>query len=79
MLLLMVLLAYLPIPGNSSSIGMGLGLGGGLALELYAKKHIEDWKQRPTKRIWKPLLICLAIFVPLLTLMIFALENPPVE
>ena len=79
MLLLIVLLSFLPIPGNNSSVGIGMGIGGGLALELYAKKYIEDWKDHPTKRIWKPLLICLAIFIPLIAVIIYAQANPSSE
>jgi hypothetical protein len=76
MLLLIGLLSYLSGSGSSSSLGMGVGLGGGLGLELYAKKNIENWKEHPAKRIWKPLLICVAIFVPFIVLMVFALASP---
>lgn len=75
MVLLMVLLSYLPSSGSSSSLSMGVGLGGGLALEYYAKKFIVDWKEHPTKRIWKPLLICLAITLPILALVIYGVEQ----
>jgi hypothetical protein len=79
MLLLMGLLYNLPSTGRNSSLSMGVGLGGGVALEFYAKKYIGDWKEHPVKRIWKPLLICLAVFVPVIALMIYAVANSPVE
>ena len=76
MMLLMGLLSYLPGSGGSSSISIGVGVGGGLALEIYAKKYIVDWKEHPTKRIWKPLLICFAITLPILALIIYGMEQP---
>ena len=77
-LLFIALLYNLPLPINNSSISIGVGIGSGIALETYTKKYNEDWKQHPAKRLWKPLLICLVAFVPIIALMIFAVENPTI-
>ena len=77
MVLLIGLLSYLPSSGSSSSLSIGVGIGGGLALEIYAKQYIENWKEHPTKRIWKPLVICLVIFIPIVALVLYAAAYQP--
>lgn len=70
--LVMVLAALLPEQVGGSWIGVATGLAGGLALTSYFQQLVPDHEAFPKRSIVKPLLICLAIFVPLLALVIYA-------
>ena len=52
------------------------GYIGSMGLEAYAKKFIENRDEFPAKGIMKPLLICLAITVPIIAVIIYGLSNP---
>ena len=49
------------------------GLAGAGGLNAYAARFITDRSRHPAKKTGKPLLICLAVFVPLIALLIYAL------
>jgi hypothetical protein len=74
MLLLLTILALLPEGKGSGNngLGIGVGIGGGYALTLYSDSVIPNKADFPIKSIWKPLLICLLIFIPLVTLILYA-------
>ncbi|WP_303311897.1 hypothetical protein [Hymenobacter sp. BT730] len=70
--LVLIAVSYLPErASNSSTIGVVTGLIGGLALTAYSDKVIPQKETFPKKKIWKPLLICLLIFIPLIGLIIY--------
>ena len=77
--LLMFALSYLPDNFGGSFLPIAVGLVGSIGLEAFFKKYISNWEEIPTKSIVKPLLICLAIFIPLITLLIYAMVNAPAE
>ena len=70
--LMVWLTSFLP-DRMGSSIGLAIGLAGGLGLSAYFEKNLPNKDEFPTKRIMKPLLICLAIFIPLIALMVYAI------
>ena len=71
--LMVWLTSFLPDRMGGSSIGLIIGMVGGLGLNAYFEKTLPNKDEFPTKRIVKPLLICLAIFIPLIALMVYAL------
>ena len=72
------LLTYVPSTSSSAVFPIVVGYVGAMGLEAYSKPFIENRADFPAKSIVKPLLICLAIFVPLITLLIYALVSQPV-
>jgi hypothetical protein len=74
-ILVLAVVSYLPErASNSSAIGVVTGLIGGLALTAYSDKVIPENGEFPKKKVWKPLLICLLIFIPLIALIIYLLS-----
>jgi ABC-type transporter Mla maintaining outer membrane lipid asymmetry permease subunit MlaE len=67
---------YVPISSNSGIFPIVVGYVGAMGLEAYSKKFIGNRVEFPAKRIVKPLLICLAIAVPLLALIFYSLFHP---
>ena len=67
------LLTYVPTRSSSSIFPIVAGYIGSMALEAYAKKFIGNRDEFLAKGIVKPLLICLAIFVPIVALAIYGL------
>ena len=65
-----VLPSLLPASGNSLSIPINLA-GAYILSDVIYKKYIPDGENYPTKSIRKPLIIGLAIFVPLTILAIY--------
>ncbi len=70
---MIVLLALLPYSPNTGAYTVGVGLAAGYGLNGYADRFIPTPRDYPTKSIWRALIICLLIFVPLLALLIYAL------
>ncbi len=55
-----------------TSLTMLLNIAGAVALsEFLFKKYFPDEKQYPKKKIWKPLIISIAIILPFLLALIF--------
>jgi hypothetical protein len=70
------LLAFVPVSSTSGVFPVVLGYVGAMGLEIYAKKFIENRDASPAKGIVKPLLICLAVTVPLIALLFYSLSYP---
>ncbi|GAB3237522.1 hypothetical protein GCM10027346_29190 [Hymenobacter seoulensis] len=65
------------LPGRQvggSGFNVAFGIGGGIALNAYFDRIVENKELFPAKKIWKPLLICLAVFTPLLIGLFYALS-----
>ena len=75
-ILINIALLYIPRRNNS---GLGFivnGLGAVLMMQLFWNKYIgKDTEYRP-KPIWKPLIICILIFIPIVILMFWAQNQP---
>jgi hypothetical protein len=54
---------------GGSGIGLAVGLAGGFALSSYSETIIKG--PYPAKSIWKPLLICILIFIPVVALIVY--------
>lgn len=67
------LLTYVPIGSTNGIFPIVLGYLGAMGLEMYAKPFIKQRDEFPAKGIAKPLVICLAIFIPLIALIIYSL------
>ena len=70
------LLTYVPIGSTSGVFPVVLGYVGSMGLEAYARKFIANRDAFPAKSITKPLVICLAITVPLVALLFYSLSYP---
>ncbi|MGY3089453.1 hypothetical protein ACVWYF_002501 [Hymenobacter sp. UYAg731] len=70
------LMTYVPTSSTSSVFPIVVGYLGSMGLEAYAKKFIANRDELPAKSIVKPLLICLAITVPILALIFYSLTHP---
>ena len=70
------LMTYVPATSTSSVFPIAVGYIGAMGLEMYSKKFIENRDAFPAKSIVKPLLICMAIVVPLLALIFYSLSHP---
>ena len=70
---MMVLLAFLPDSSNNGAYSVGIGLASGYGLNGYADRFIATPRDFPAKSIWRPLLVCLLLFVPIIALLIYAL------
>lgn len=71
----LVLAFLLPASSGGAGIGFVVGYAGALGLEAYFKKYVENREEFPAKRIGKPLLICLLVFVPLVALVIYGMAH----
>lgn len=71
-ILINIALLYIP---RSNNTGLGFiinGLGSVLMMQIFWNKYIgKDTEYRP-KPIWKPLIICIIIFVPIVAFFIWA-------
>ena len=72
-LLLLTLLYFVPDPSAYGAYAAGIGLAGGYGLNSYADKFILNKRTFPARSVWRPLLVCLLVFAPLLGLLIYAL------
>lgn len=70
------LLTYVPIGSTSGVFPIVVGYVGAMGLEAYSKNFLVSRDEFPAKSIVKPLLICLAITVPIIALVIYGLTNP---
>ena len=70
------LMTYVPTSSTSGVFPIVVGYVGAMGLEAYAKKFIENRNEFPAKSIVKPLLICLAVAVPLVALLFYSLLHP---
>lgn len=70
------LLRVLPLGSRSGVFLVAMGYIGAMMLEKYAKPFIPEHKQFPDKSIIKPLLICLAIVIPIIAFVIYATIHP---
>ncbi|MBO2012638.1 hypothetical protein [Hymenobacter negativus] len=70
---LLWLTSYLPDKLSGSWLPLVVGYAGAVGLESYFKKYVENPAEFPAKSIRKPLLICLAITLPLVALMVYLL------
>ncbi|WP_210517727.1 hypothetical protein [Hymenobacter terricola] len=73
------LMTYVPPTSTVGIFPIVVGYVGAMGLENYSKKFIENRSVFPAKSIVKPLLICLAIFVPLIALVFYSLTHQPVD
>lgn len=69
------LLTYVPIGSTSGVFPIVVGYVGAMGLEAYSKNFLVSRDEFPAKSIVKPLLICLAITVPIIALVIYGLTN----
>ena len=69
------LLMYVPASSTVGIFPIVVGYVGAMGLEAHAKKFIANRDEFPAKSIVKPLLICLAITVPLLALIFYSLTH----
>ncbi|WP_019948913.1 hypothetical protein [Hymenobacter aerophilus] len=70
---LMGLLYFLPDDSALGAYAVGIGLAGGYGLNSYADKFIGNKRAFPARSVWRPLLVCLLIFAPLIGLLIYAI------
>jgi hypothetical protein len=70
-LLLLWLTSYLPTRGSGIWLPLVVGYAGALGLEAYFKKFVPNRTDFPVKSIKKPLLICLAITLPLIAVVVY--------
>ena len=65
------------LPDKLSGVWLPLvvGYAGAMGLEAYFAKFVPSREGFPAKSIKKPLIICLAIFIPLTALVIYAVLN----
>ncbi|MBF9141197.1 hypothetical protein [Hymenobacter properus] len=70
-LLLLWLTSYLPNRVGGTWLPLVIGYAGAMGLEAYSKKFVPNWIDFPTKSIKKPLLICLAITLPLIAAIVY--------
>ena len=71
--LMAVVLALLPYSPNTGAYTVGVGLAAGYGLNGYADRFIANPREFPAKSIWRPLGICLLLFVPVVALLFYAL------
>ena len=73
------LTSFLPDRVSGVWLPLLVGYAGALGLEAYFKKFVENRNGHPAKNIRKPLLICLAITLPLMALVVYSLivAGPP--
>ena len=76
-LLLLWLASFLPDTVRGASLPFLIGYVGSWGLEAYFSKFLVTRDNFLVKGIRKPLLICLAIFTPIVALMLYALVNQP--
>ena len=69
------LLTYVPIGSTSGVFPIVVGYVGAMGLEAYSKNFLVSRDEFSAKSIVKPLLICLAITVPIIALVIYGLTN----
>ena len=70
------LMTYVPTSSTIGVFPIVVGYVGAMGLEAYAKKFIANRDEFPAKSIAKPLIICLAITVPILALVFYSLTHP---
>ncbi|WP_126546848.1 hypothetical protein [Hymenobacter amundsenii] len=70
--LMAIVLALLPYSPNTGAYTVGVGLASAYGLNGYADRFIANPRDFPTKSIWRPLAICLLVFVPIVALLIYA-------
>ncbi|WP_147320868.1 hypothetical protein [Hymenobacter lapidiphilus] len=68
-----VLVSFLPNTSAYGAYAAGIGLAGGYGLNTYADSFILNKQDHPARSIWRPLLLCLLVFVPLLGLLVYVL------
>ncbi|QJX48025.1 hypothetical protein HMJ29_14190 [Hymenobacter taeanensis] len=73
MLIILLIIAALPDLPGGSGLGLGIGLAGGLILNAYSDKILGSKEGYPTKKTWKPLLICSAVFIPIIFILLIPL------
>lgn len=67
------LASYLSDRVSGTWLPLVVGYAGAMGLEAYFKKFVENPADFPAKSIRKPLLICLAVTLPLVVLMVYIL------
>ncbi|MDO7846047.1 hypothetical protein Q5H92_06755 [Hymenobacter sp. M29] len=72
-LLLLWLTSYLPNRVGGMWLPLVIGYAGAMGLEAYFKKFVLNWGDFPIKSIRKPLLICLAVTLPLVAALVYLL------
>ena len=70
------LMSYVPGTSSSSIFPVVIGYLGAMGIEAYSKPFIENRSDFPAKSIVKPLVICLAITLPILALVFYSLTHP---
>ena len=70
------LMTYVPTNSTAGIFPIVVGYVGAMGLEAYAKTFIDKRDEFPAKSIVKPLLICLAITVPIIALIFYSLTHP---
>ncbi len=59
---------------GQSWVGVVTGLAGAAGLEAYFKRFVSNRNGFPKKSIGKPLFICLAVFIPVVALVLYSLQ-----
>ena len=72
-IVVLVLASLLPEKLSGSWLPIVIGYAGAMGLEAYFKKFIRNWSEFPAKGIGKALLICLAVFIPIIALVLYSL------
>ena len=72
--LLLFVSSFLPTNFGGSWLGLLIGYIGAMGLEQYFKQFVDRWEDFPTRNFTKPLLICIAVFVPIIALVIYSLQ-----
>ena len=70
------LLMYVPTTSSAGIFPIVVGYVGAMGLEAYAKQFMANRSEFPAKSIVKPLVICLAITVPLIAFIFYSLTHP---